>query len=423
MADGRVDLSVRHSGIPHQALPTGIFIDPTLKATDRNVLCVFRTQMSETSKMAMPTYREIKRMANIGSDATVARAISILRLTRWIIKVGDIRDDGGRIIRTAYDICDEPECLQTVMDRDTSYLDFVKHMHSHNHPAVAHMAKSVQDGIDLFSDMVADGKRSVRSLSPTEKQDIREESHENLRQFQQGKINMAGFYAVALSNKVSILDEEDLPAEARLQKLKSGTGGRESEPRLQFLKSQKNLTSKTEEYCCSSSFNTTTTTTGENRKTSDAELFWPPLLMSELNDSERALILRRLSLVEGPDQQPLINQLTGRMMDSHQEDLVDPVKYMFWLIKKHQEGQEVLTSASTRDYRKPSGEISARVQKNDIETQLREVKSRIGSLKTLMDGPSASKNPALHQQLSQSLQREEATLQALTEEMQQIAEN
>jgi uncharacterized protein YukE len=64
-----------------------------------------------------------------------------------------------------------------------------------------------------------------------------------------------------------------------------------------------------------------------------------------------------------------------------------------------------------------------RVQKNDIETQLREVKSKIGNLKTLMGGPSASKNPALHQQLSQSLQREEATLQALTEEAQQIAEN
>ncbi|MCG7919561.1 MAG: hypothetical protein N0E37_17560, partial [Candidatus Thiodiazotropha taylori] len=155
----------------------------------------------------------------------------------------------------------------------------------------------------------------------------------------------------------------------------------------------------------------------------DAELFWPPLLMSELNDNERALILRKLSLVHGQDQQPLINQLTGRMMDSKQPDIEDPVKYMFWLIKKHQEGEEVLTSASTRDYRKPSGEMSARVQKSNIDRQLREVKSRIGSLKTLMDGQSASKNPALHQQLSQSLQREEATLQALTEEMQQMAEN
>ncbi|MEW8439691.1 MAG: hypothetical protein AB2689_16205, partial [Candidatus Thiodiazotropha taylori] len=335
MADDRVDLSVRHSGIPHQALPTGIFIDPTLKATDRNVLCVFRTQMGKASKMAMPTYREIKRMANIGSDATVSRAISILRLTRWIIKVGDIRDDGGRIVRTAYDICDEPECLQTVMDKDTSYFDFVKRMHSHNHPAVVHMAKSVQNGIDLFSDLVADGKRSVRSLSPTEKQDIREESYANLRQFQQGEIELAGYYAVALCNKVSILDEEELSSEPRLQKLKSGTEGQDSGARLQFLKSQKSLTSKTEEYCSSSSFNTTTTTTGEHRKTPDAELFWPPLLMSELNDNERALILRKLSLVDGQDQQPLINQLTGRMMDSKQPDIEDPVKYMFWLIKKH----------------------------------------------------------------------------------------
>jgi uncharacterized protein YukE len=309
------------------------------------------------------------------------------------------------------------------MNRDTTYLDFVKRMHSHNHPAVVHMAKSVQDGIDLFSDLVADGKRSVRSLGPTEKQEIRQESIENINQYHDGKVDKAAFFAVALSNKVSVLDDEELSTHTRLQKLKSGTEGQESGARLQFLKSQKSLTSKTEEYCSSSSFITTTTTTDENRKTSEDALFWPPLLMSELNDSERALILRRLSLVDGQDQQPLINQLTGRMMDSKQPDIEDPVKYMFWLIKKHQEGEEVLTSASTRDYRKPSGDISARVQKNDIETQLREVKSRIGSLRTLMEGQSATKNPALHQQLASSLQREEAALQALTEEMQQIAEN
>ncbi|MEW8439267.1 MAG: hypothetical protein AB2689_14065, partial [Candidatus Thiodiazotropha taylori] len=118
-----------------------------------------------------------------------------------------------------------------------------------------------------------------------------------------------------------------------------------------------------------------------------------------------------------------INQLTGRMMDSKQPDIEDPVKYMFWLIKKHQQGEEVLTSASTRDYRKTTGDMSARVQKSNIERQLREVKSRIGSIKTLMEGHGGGKNPALRQQLSQSLQREEATLRALTEEMQKIAEN
>lgn len=434
MADDRHDLSVRHSGIAHQALPTGIFIDPILKATDRNVLCVMRTQMDQDAKLVMPTYREIKRMANIGSDATVSRAISILRLTRWIVRTDVIRDPGGRIIRVVYDVCDEPECLQTVIAEDTSYMNFVKTSQFHNHPAVAHAAHMAQGGIDNFLDEVSTGKRSVRSLSPTEKQEIRQQSRENLEQFRQGKTEQTTYHFMLVSNRISTLDVEELssnagadvaetPAETRLQKMKSGSADTDSGARLQFLKSQESQTSKTEEYCSSSSFYITTTAEGKNRETSSSDLYWPDLLMSALNENERAMILRRLSTVEGQDQQPLINQLTGRMMDSTQPEIEDPVKYMFWLISSHQQGHEVLTSFSTRDYRQQTVKASAKTQKSALERQLREVKSKIGSLKTLMAGRSASKNPALLQQLEQSLQRENASLQALTEEMQQLAEN
>jgi hypothetical protein len=392
-----------------------------------------RTQMSQDSKLVMPTYREIKRMANIGSDATVSRAISILRLTRWIVRAEVLRDLGGRIIRVVYDVCDEPECLQTVIAQDTSYLGFVETSQSHNHPAVAHAARMAQNGIDQFLGEVAMGQRAVRSLSPTEKQEIRQRSLENLAQFRQGDAEHITYFGMPLSNKISLLDEfdeeeawitDERPAlETRLQKLKSGTDNGESGTRLQFLKSQNSQTSKTEECSSSSSFITTTTTAEtEKRDYSNSNLFWPDILKSELNENERRLIARSLSKADSQDRQPLINQLTGRMLDRTQPEIEDPVKYMAWLIKHHLKGEEVLTSFSTRDYRHQStpGEFRQDRQ-NAIERQLRDAKSKIATIRTMMEHTSS--NPALRQQLEQSLQREEALLQSLNDEMRQYAEN
>jgi hypothetical protein len=431
MADARQDLSLRHSGIAHQAVPSGIFIDPVLKATDRNVLCVMRTQMSQDSKLVMPTYREIKRMANIGSDATVSRAISILRLTRWIVRAEVLRDLGGRIIRVVYDICDEPECLQTVIAQDTSYLGFVETSQFHNHPAVAHAARMAQGGVDQFLGEVAHGHRAVRSLSPTEKQEIRQRSQEELVQFRAGNVEQASYHDMSLCNKISLLDEPDdeeiwipdgRPAlETRLHKLKSGTENGEFGTRLQFLKSQNSQTSKTEE--CSSSFiNTTTTAETEKREFLNSDLFWPDILKSELNDNERRLILRSLSKAESQDRQPLINQLTGRMLDRTQPEIEDPVKYMAWLIKHHLKGEEVLTSFSTRDYQQQTTPGESRQERqNNLKRQLREVRSKITTIRDMMER--AHDNPKLHQQFEESLQREEALLQSLNDEMRQYAEN
>ena len=431
MAEDRQDLSLRHSGISHQAIPSGIFVDPILKGTDRNVLCVMRSQMGQDSKLVMPTYREIKRMANIGSDATVSRAISILRLTRWIVRTEVLRDVGGRIIRVVYDICDEPESLQSAIQQDTGFLDFVETSQFHYHPAVAHAARMAQGGIDAFLDEVAAGKRSIRSLTPTEKQEVRQQSKDELESLKRGDVELALFHFMQITNKVSTIDDEDAVSissktdemnyKTRLQKMKSGSESADSDTRLQFLKSQNNQTSKNEALSSSSSFlNTTTTRDGEN--SDSPSLFWPPFMLETLSENERLLILRKLTTAKGEDQQPLINQLAGRMKDRTQPELEDPVKYMFWLIKHHMSGEDVLTSFSTRDYRKQTASGESKGQRKQIlARQLHETESKINTIRTMMEH--ASTNPALRQQLEQSLQLEEARKREMNEEMQQFAEN
>ncbi|MCU7866090.1 MAG: hypothetical protein KZQ92_19180 [Candidatus Thiodiazotropha sp. (ex Lucinoma borealis)] len=390
------NLSFRHSGIEHTAIPAGIFSDPNLKATDRNVLCVMRTQIRQGSKMVMPTYKEIRRMANIGSDATVSRALSILRITRWIMKTQEIRDGAGRIIRIAYDLFDEPESLQRVMDDDPSFLEFLETSESHYHPAVANAARAANRGLQFFVADVADGKRSVRTLGLNEKQEIREMAQQHQAKIVRGEDtgDTHGHYIVS-SSSITVLDEEE-----------SGL-----DTRLQFLKSQNSQTSKNEVLSSSSSFNITTTTEDAFSQKEPETLFWPAVLIDMLNENERQLLLRKLSTAPCQEQQPLINQLAGRMMDKSQPGLEDPVKYGLWLIKHHLAGEEVLTSFSTRDYRERNPGQSKAHQKQVLEKQIREMESKVQTIRTMLEH--ANSNPALRQQLEESLRREGIKLQEL----------
>ncbi|MCU7886584.1 MAG: hypothetical protein KZQ82_20540, partial [Candidatus Thiodiazotropha sp. (ex Lucinoma annulata)] len=220
-----------------------------------------------------------------------------------------------------------------------------------------------------------------------------------------------GHYIVS-SSSITVLDEEESGFDTRLQKMKSGYENSLSEPRLQFLKSQNSQTSKNEVLSSSSSFNTTTTTEEDAFSQKEPEtLFWPAVLIDMLNENERQLLLRKLSTAPCQEQQPLINQLAGRMMDKSQPGLEDPVKYGLWLIKHHLAGEEVLTSFSTRDYRERNPGQSKAHQKQALEKQIREMESKVQTIRTMLEH--ANSNPALRQQLEESLRREEIKLQEL----------
>ncbi len=111
----------------HDAMPRMVFSDPVLKSVDRNVWAVIRTTSGAGSMTAFPGYREIAARANIQSDATVARAIAILRITRWLSLCVRVRDRAtGRFRGNVYALHDEPLPLVDALHLDPEYMDFLR---------------------------------------------------------------------------------------------------------------------------------------------------------------------------------------------------------------------------------------------------------------------------------------------------------
>ena len=72
-------------GNRHASFPTLVVQDPVLEPVDKLVWMTIRLQAGEAAgSTAFPSYDYIRKMANIASKSTVARAIAILRATRWL---------------------------------------------------------------------------------------------------------------------------------------------------------------------------------------------------------------------------------------------------------------------------------------------------------------------------------------------------
>ena len=72
-------------GNRHQSFPTAVIEDRVLEPVDKVVWMVISLAVRETGgDTAFPGYEAIGRMANVSSRSTIARAIAILRATRWL---------------------------------------------------------------------------------------------------------------------------------------------------------------------------------------------------------------------------------------------------------------------------------------------------------------------------------------------------
>ena len=90
------------SGNRHESVPRRLFLDRRLTPLERNAWQVFRLQLNDDGVTAFPTYDQLRPYlasmpcAAQASHETVARALTLLRLTRWLSWCG-----GGAIPRPA----------------------------------------------------------------------------------------------------------------------------------------------------------------------------------------------------------------------------------------------------------------------------------------------------------------------------------
>jgi hypothetical protein len=121
-----------------------LFLDRRLTPLERNAWQVFRLMLNDDGVTAFPTYEQLRPWlasmpcAGQASHETVARALTLMRLTRWLSLVQRRRDPKtGRILGNLYVLHDESLTPFEAMQLDPDYLQLVSQ-------ALGHSAKAVQ---------------------------------------------------------------------------------------------------------------------------------------------------------------------------------------------------------------------------------------------------------------------------------------
>jgi len=154
-----------YSGNRHESVPRALFLDRRLTPLERNAWQVFRLLLNADGVTAFPTYDQLRPYlastpcAEQASHETIARALTLLRLTRWLSLVRRRRDsNSGRIRGNLYVLHDEPLMPFEAMQLDPEYLGLVSQ-------SLSHASKAVQRvGLCALEEIIEDPMVSARAL-------------------------------------------------------------------------------------------------------------------------------------------------------------------------------------------------------------------------------------------------------------------
>lgn len=154
-----------YSGNRHESVPRALFLDKRLTPLERNAWQVFRLLLNEDGVTAFPTYDHLRPYLSSmpcsarASHETVARALTLLRLTRWLSLARRRRDPNtGRIKGNLYVLHDEPLSPYEAMQIDPEYLGLVSQ-------ALTHASKAIQlVGIQTLKEIAEDPLLGDRTL-------------------------------------------------------------------------------------------------------------------------------------------------------------------------------------------------------------------------------------------------------------------
>ncbi|MFK1437600.1 STY4528 family pathogenicity island replication protein [Pseudomonas aeruginosa] len=153
------------SGNRHESVPRALFLDRRLTPLERNAWQVFRLLLNDDGITAFPTYDQLRPwLASMpcsaqASHETVARALTLLRLTRWLSLVRRRRDPKtGRMLSNLYVLHDEPLTPYEAMQLDPDYFGLVSQ-------ALGHSSRSVQlVGLNTLREIAEDPLLNGRTL-------------------------------------------------------------------------------------------------------------------------------------------------------------------------------------------------------------------------------------------------------------------
>jgi len=147
------------SGQSHEIVPRRLLLDSRLTPLERNAWQVFRF-MLQGQGVVTPRYEDLQPYLSsvpYGASAsreTIARVLTMLRLTRWLSLVSRGRDQlSGRLQGSLYVLHDEPLTPAEAMELDPDYLELVGHALNHTTKAVRIVAQHIVEEIRQDTDI------------------------------------------------------------------------------------------------------------------------------------------------------------------------------------------------------------------------------------------------------------------------------
>lgn len=293
------------------AIPGALVKDPVLEPVDKLIGLVIRLALHETDGYsAFPSYDAISRMANVASRSTIARAMTILRATRWLSRSAPTHKEKGGPDSSDYVLHDKPLPLADALRQDPDYLGFLARACAHAHARVRAVAQGVLDAI----------KQNHPITQPIT-------VNTNMLQTQSLTINPPqprGCFS--FSRKTHRRLRHDL-----------------TQPPVRISNSLPHRVRYSNSGCCSSSYiNTTTTTTGAASSNFGlASQEDPPLVYpTRFGAQQRALADRCLRTLAPGQRQTVLDELEGRIRAEQQgmKPIYDEIRFLAALCQRAKEG-------------------------------------------------------------------------------------
>ncbi|MCP3885582.1 MAG: helix-turn-helix domain-containing protein [Propionibacteriaceae bacterium] len=354
--DGGASDTVLFLGNRHQSFPTAVIRDPVLEPVDKLVWMVIMLAVRETgANTAFPSYEAISRMANVSSRSTIARAIAILRASRWLTLCGRMRKPSGRFRGNVYALHDEPLPLADVIHLDGDYMAFLNKAVSHGHARVRTVAQGVLASID---EDVGNGRNVCAQEHPIERriQSAVGTGNEGPRRFFSFTCDVIQQIRHDSMGNRQVRDDHDQNSDS-------------DETRVRKSNAQKSNSG-----CSSSNNKKTTTTSGKtsSKFVQAGEQGEPLVYPRRLGDNQRDIANRYLFTLAPEDRQPILDELEGRFQAELKgmKPVYDEISFLIRLCELMKSGEFVPNlGIKVRDARRAREAHREQASRHDTVTE------------------------------------------------------
>lgn len=135
------------SGNPHETVPRKLLLDNRLTPLERNCWQVFRLLVNEDGVTAFPTYDQLRPYLGMNpgkhaSRETVSKALTVLRLTRWLSLGRRVRNEvSGQVQGNVYLLHDEPVTPAEAIEFDKDYMQLLLQSMEHQNKVIKEVAE------------------------------------------------------------------------------------------------------------------------------------------------------------------------------------------------------------------------------------------------------------------------------------------